>query len=92
MNDSSYQFKIDILEGKYEEVKTMKTITIQVQIKYTRKNWMKGLTVHTMNIEIEKEDEDVELCVDVVQKYKTNNNKNKTIKNWRNWKRNDNIW
>ena len=92
MNDSSYQFKIDTLEGKYEEIKTLKTITIQVQIKYTRMNGMKGLTVHTMNIEIEKEDEDVELCVDVVQKYKTNNNKNKTIKNWRNWKRNDNIW
>ena len=35
---SSYQFKIDICEGKYEEVKTIKTITIQVQIKYTRNN------------------------------------------------------
>ena len=54
MNYSSYQFKIDILEGKYEEVKTMKIITITIQIKYTRNNWMKGLTVHTMNIEIEK--------------------------------------
>ena len=63
MNDSSYQFKIDTLEGKYEEIKTLKTITIQVQIKYTRMNRMKGLTVHTMNIEIEKEDEDVELFV-----------------------------
>ena len=53
---------------------------------------MKGLTLNTMNIEIEKEDEDVKLCLDIVQKYKINNNKNKTIKNWRSWKKNENIW
>ena len=69
VDDSSYDFQIEVREDKYEEVKTMKTFPIQVQVEYTRKNGMKGMTVFTKSIEVAREEEDVELDGDVVQKY-----------------------